>query len=83
MGHDFAVTEPFRDGQIGSPPLAGLATATFLRRLTSSQLFEVSPFDPATFVIAALPLAITALKATLVPTWRASSVDPATALRKE
>jgi predicted permease len=63
--------------------LAGLIVATFLGQLASSQLFQVSAFDPFTFVMAALALTTAALLATALPTWRATHVDPVTALRNE
>ncbi|HEX4166778.1 MAG TPA: ABC transporter permease [Bryobacteraceae bacterium] len=63
--------------------LAGFVLAALLGRLASTQLFEVSPLDPATFAITALVLTLTALVATLVPAWRAARIDPITALRNE
>ena len=63
--------------------IAGLILATCLGRLASSQLFQVSAFDPLTCATAALVLTITALLATGLPVWRATHVDPATALRNE
>jgi putative ABC transport system permease protein len=63
--------------------LAGLLAATFLGRLASSQLFQVSAFDPFTFAIAAFVLTTVALLATALPAWRAVHIDPVTALRNE
>ncbi|HSU33606.1 MAG TPA: ABC transporter permease [Bryobacteraceae bacterium] len=63
--------------------LAGLFAATFLGRLASSQLFQVSAFDPFTFAIAACVLTTAALLATALPAWRAAHIDPVTALRNE
>ena len=62
---------------------AGLIVATLLGQLASSQLFQVSAFDPVTFAMAALVLTVAALLATALPTWRAAHVDPVTALRNE
>jgi putative ABC transport system permease protein len=63
--------------------LVGLAVALALTRLLSTMLFEVKPTDPVTFIAVPLLLCVVALTATLVPAWRASRIDPATALRSE
>jgi putative ABC transport system permease protein len=44
-------------------------------------LFHVSPTDPATFCGIAILFVVVALAATLIPAWRATRVDPMTALR--
>ncbi|HMC67095.1 MAG TPA: ABC transporter permease, partial [Gemmataceae bacterium] len=61
--------------------LAGLVVASVLARLVSSQLFEVSAFDPVTFAIMALGLMAVALLASYGPARRATRVDPMVALR--
>lgn len=63
--------------------VSGLLAAALLGRLAATQLFEVSPFDPATFVVTALVLTAAALLASFIPAWRAARVDPITALRNE
>lgn len=63
--------------------VAGCLAAEFLAHLASSQLFHVSPSDPETFVLTACVLAITGLIAVCVPAWRATRIDPLTALRNE
>lgn len=63
--------------------LIGLMAAALLVRLAATQLFEVSPFDPATFAVTVLILALAALIAAFIPAWRAARVDPVTALRNE
>jgi putative ABC transport system permease protein len=60
--------------------MLGAAWATqFLRTL----LFGVSPSDPATFIAVPLVLLSVAIAACAIPAWRATRVDPATALRSE
>jgi predicted permease len=61
----------------------GLALGGALRRGLAGVLFEVEPTDPWTFgAVAALLLGVAAV-ASLVPARRATSVDPAEALRVE
>ena len=60
--------------------LAGVIASAFLTRVLTSQLFDVTPGDPATFAIVAIALACVALLATLVPARRAATVDPTRAL---
>jgi putative ABC transport system permease protein len=61
----------------------GLAGAVALARFVATMLFEVTPFDPASYgATAALLLGIAAL-ACYMPARRAMRVDPLTALRQE
>lgn len=62
---------------------AGLVGAFGLTRLMAGLLYEVKPFDPATFAAVALLLAATALLASGIPARRAARVDPLAALRYE
>jgi ABC-type antimicrobial peptide transport system permease subunit len=66
---------------IGTGTALGLAVAAAFTRYLSSLLFGVSPYDPATFVIASATLALVALAASYVPARRATQVDPMAALR--
>jgi hypothetical protein len=60
---------------------AGIVLALMGGRLLSSLLVDVSPGDAATLLsVAAVMLAVATLAAAL-PAWRASRVDPSTALR--
>jgi predicted permease len=61
----------------------GLPAALALTRLISTLLFEVSPHDPATFVVVIGGLLVVATAACLAPAYRATRVDPGVALRYE
>ncbi len=61
----------------------GLLGALALTRVLRSQLFEISPGDPLTFVVTALLLTAVALLACYLPARRAAKVDPMVALRYE
>ncbi len=63
--------------------VAGLACAAAVTRVMASLLFGVSATDVATFMAVPGLLVIVALAATVIPAWRASSVDPMVALREE
>ena len=67
----------------GAGILIGLLASLALTRLMSTLLFGVHPNDP--FVLAAITgiLLGVALLATSVPAWRASKVEPMTALRAD
>ena len=61
----------------------GAAGAAAVAESLQSQLFGVTPIDPATFAVAALALGGTAIVACLIPAVRAARVDPMVALRAE
>jgi predicted permease len=63
--------------------LAGLIGAAALTRVIASLLFGVSTTDIATFLAVPALLAAVAFAATVIPAWRATSVDPMVALREE
>lgn len=63
--------------------VAGLIGAVLLTRVIASLLFGVSATDVATFLAVPATLAVVAFAATVIPAWRASSVDPIVALREE
>jgi len=46
-------------------------------------LYEVTPFDPMTFVLVGLFFGSVAILACLLPAWRALRVDPMVVLRAE
>ncbi|HET8675200.1 MAG TPA: FtsX-like permease family protein, partial [Blastocatellia bacterium] len=61
----------------------GLIGAFLLTRIISSLLYRVSATDPVTFVAISVLLVGVALGASFVPAWRATKVDPVTALKHE
>ena len=61
----------------------GLAGAVMFARVTTSLLFEVSPFDVRSFSCASAILLVVGAAAAFVPALRASRVDPTVALRAE
>jgi predicted permease len=61
----------------------GLAASLCLSRLLKSLLFEVSPYDPASFLSVTLLLAGVALAATLIPARAAMRTNPTESLRAE
>jgi predicted permease len=67
--------------------LAGIAVGVVIAlgagRLVASQLYGISPHDPAVIALCAGALVIVAIVASLVPARRATHVDPMVALRAE
>jgi ABC-type antimicrobial peptide transport system permease subunit len=63
--------------------VVGLTLAIAITRLLASFLYNVSPFDPLTFIGVPLLLAAIAIVAALVPARRAMHADPCVALRSE
>ena len=61
----------------------GLAASVALTRMIKNLLFGVSATDPATFTVIALLLTLVALLACFIPAWRATKLDPLSALRCE
>jgi len=62
---------------------AGLLGSLALTNFLSSLLFDVKATDATTFLLVAVILAAVALVASLVPAYRATTVDPVNALRQE
>jgi putative ABC transport system permease protein len=61
----------------------GLAASLAVTRLFASELYGVSPADPATFAAVATVMTVVTMLACYVPTRRATRVDPLIALRHE
>jgi predicted permease len=59
----------------------GMLLAALVTPFLAPLLHDVAPTDPLTFAAVAGVLFVVALAASLVPAWRASRVDPLTALR--
>ena len=68
---------------VGLGLLAGLPAAFALSRLARTQLYGISPGDPASILTAAGSVLLIALIAVYVPAARATRVDPIRALRWE
>jgi putative ABC transport system permease protein len=61
----------------------GLAGAAGSTRVFRSMLFEVSPFDPLTYVMVGGVIGLVTVGACALPARRASRIDPMVALRQE
>jgi putative ABC transport system permease protein len=62
---------------------AGLLGAFAATRVLRSMLYEVRPTDPTTFAVLTVVTGLVALAGTAAPAWRATRVDPLTALKSE
>ena len=62
--------------------VAGLIAAGWLTRFIASQLYDVTPTDPLTFIGVALLLTVVAAAACALAGWRISTANPVEALRK-
>ena len=61
----------------------GISASFLLTRFVRAMLYGVAPSDPATLWGAAVLLMIVALGASSIPAWRAASVQPMEALRRD
>ena len=66
-----------------SGAVLGTIAALALTRLISEMLYNVSPHDPLSFVLAFGVMVFISMAACFVPAWRAARTDPAIALRYE
>jgi putative ABC transport system permease protein len=74
-----------REGLVLALPgvLIGIPLALAVARLVRSQLYGLTPDDPATIIGAVFAFTMTGLLATFVPALRASQINPIEALRHE
>jgi ABC-type antimicrobial peptide transport system permease subunit len=63
--------------------MIGLAIGVGVYSGLRSLLFNVSPFDPVTMILASAAVFVLAIVASALPARRAASVDPLQALRGE
>jgi putative ABC transport system permease protein len=68
---------------IGIGLLVGLGGAIVVGRIIQAELFQVSTWDPTTLGLTGVIIAVVGLAACLIPTRRATKVDPMVALRAE
>jgi predicted permease len=68
---------------VGTGLAVGLALFLSANRILRSLLFDISPHDPGTIVLAIAALAVISLFAALLPARRAAHVDPAVTLRSD
>ena len=61
----------------------GVAGAVAMGQVLRGVLVQTNPLDPFTFALVVVLLAVVAVVACLAPTWRASALDPAGALRRD
>ncbi|HTX76667.1 MAG TPA: ABC transporter permease [Terracidiphilus sp.] len=70
-------------GLLGAGLGLGLPIALYAVRLVRSELYDLSPFDPAIFIAATAGIALVTIVSAWLPARRAAAVDPMTALRCE
>ena len=61
----------------------GVVLALALGRVVESLLFGASARDPVVYAVATATLLLVAALASVIPGWRAASIDPVTALRED
>jgi ABC-type antimicrobial peptide transport system permease subunit len=67
----------------GAGVALGFGGAFALTRVMATLVFGITVYDPLTFTLAAVVLALVAAAATIVPARRAARVEPMRALRKD
>jgi putative ABC transport system permease protein len=61
----------------------GVLVAALAAPLLASQLYRLSPYDPLVFGAAIVVLSLVTFVACFLPAWRATRIEPVTALRRE
>jgi len=61
----------------------GFPLTYFASRQLKSMLYQLSPFDPVSFVLAIAAMLLVSAAAAFVPAQRAASIEPMQALRSE
>jgi hypothetical protein len=61
----------------------GLGTALAVSRMLKALLFQVSIYDPLTYIVVPLLLSLVAIVAILIPAHSGTCVEPAITLRTE
>jgi ABC-type lipoprotein release transport system permease subunit len=79
-GEPAAVFLPIAFSPFERQEFGGMYNNRALTRVMAGLLYEIRPTDAATFAGAA---AVLAVAASLIPAWRATRVDPLSALRAE
>ena len=62
---------------------AGIPLTYFAARQLTSMMYQMSPFDPASFALSITAMTVVGICAALVPARRAASIEPMQALRTE
>jgi putative ABC transport system permease protein len=68
---------------LGIGLVTGAGLALYASKVATTLLYNLQPDDPVTFAAAAVVLATVAVAASYLPAWRASQLDPMSALREE
>jgi predicted permease len=68
---------------VGGGIVIGTGAALLLSRVLESQLYQIAPTDPLTFVVVPVAMLLVALAASYLPARRATRVDPLIAMKAE
>jgi putative ABC transport system permease protein len=68
---------------VGTGAVAGLAITEMIAQYLSGMVYAIRPADPLSLALAAIFIVAAGLLAACIPAWRATRIDPLTALRNE
>jgi predicted permease len=68
---------------VGTGAAAGLVIMVIIAQYLSSMLYAIRPVDPLSLALAGIFIVAAGLLAACIPAWRATRIDPLTALRSE